>query len=42
MGDGSVVLHSVTEPMLIEIKNPTLVKVFQNIFDILWSVGKPL
>lgn len=42
LGDESVILHSATEPMIIEVKNPTLVKVFQNIFDILWSIGKPL
>lgn len=36
----SVLLHSTTEPMLIEIKNPTLHAVFQNIFDILWETGK--
>lgn len=41
LGQESVILHSATEPMIIEIKNPTLVKVFQNIFDILWSIGKP-
>jgi sugar-specific transcriptional regulator TrmB len=40
LGQESVVLHSATEPMIIEIKNPTLVKVFQNIFDILWNIGK--
>lgn len=38
----SVILHSATEPMIIEVKNQTLVKVFQNLFDILWSMGKPL
>ncbi len=42
LGRESVLLHSATEPMLIEIKNPTLVKVFKNIFDILWSYGKVL
>ena len=42
LGDESVILHSATEPMIIEIKNPTLVKVFRNIFDLLWSTGKPL
>ncbi len=40
--DESVVLHSTVEPMLIEIKHPTLIKVFKNNFDILWSVGKEL
>jgi len=39
-GNESVILHSATEPMIIEVKNATLVKVFQNIFDILWSIGK--
>ncbi len=38
----SVILHSATEPMLIEVKNDTLVKVFQNLFDILWESGKPI
>jgi len=42
LGEESVVLHSAAEPMIIEIKNPTLVKVFKNLFDILWSIGKPL
>lgn len=36
----SVVLHSTTEPMIIEVKNPTLVRVFQNIFDLLWEEGE--
>lgn len=38
----SVILHSATEPMIIEVKNDTLVKVFQNLFDILWESGKPI
>lgn len=38
----TVILQSATEPLLIEIKNPTLVRVFQNIFDILWEQAKPL
>ncbi len=42
LGEESVVLHSATEPMIIEIKNPTLVKVFKNIFDLLWSIGQKL
>jgi sugar-specific transcriptional regulator TrmB len=42
LGEESVVLHSATEPLIIEIKNPTLVRVFQNIFDLLWSIGKPI
>lgn len=41
-GGDTVILHSATEPLIIEIKNPTLVKVFQNIFDLLWSMGKKL
>jgi HTH-type transcriptional regulator, sugar sensing transcriptional regulator len=41
LGD-SLILHSSTEPLAIEIKNPNLVKVFQNIFDLLWSMGKKL
>lgn len=36
----SVILHSATEPLIIEVKNPTLVKVFQNIFDLLWESGE--
>ncbi|OGF21239.1 hypothetical protein A2Y83_04315 [Candidatus Falkowbacteria bacterium RBG_13_39_14] len=40
LGDESVLLHSATEPMIIEIKNKTLVKVFRNIFDILWEMGE--
>lgn len=40
--DESVILQSTTEPMIIEIKNETLVKVFQNIFDILWESGKKI
>jgi sugar-specific transcriptional regulator TrmB len=42
LGDKSVILQSTTEPMIIEIKNETLVKVFQNIFDILWESGKKI
>lgn len=34
-----LILHSGTEPLIIEIKNPTLVKVFKNIFQVLWEVG---
>jgi len=41
-GNQSVVLHSATEPMVIEVKNQSLVKVFQNIFDILWDLGTDL
>lgn len=36
----SVILQSITEPMVIEIKNKTLVRVFRNLFDILWGIGK--
>lgn len=38
----SLVLHSATEPMIIEVKSTSLVNVFQNIFDILWETGKPI
>ncbi len=38
----SLILHSVTEPLIIEVKNKTLVGVFQNLFDILWETGKKL
>lgn len=41
-GTESVILHSATEPMIIEVKNQSLVRVFQNLFDILWELGKPL
>lgn len=40
LGDESVLLHSATEPMIIEIKNKTLVKVFRNLFDVLWEIGE--
>lgn len=44
-GTESVILHSATEPLIIEVKNQSLVKVFQNLFDILWEngtdIGKP-
>jgi len=36
----SVILQSITEPMVIEIKNKTLVRVFRNLFDILWEMGR--
>jgi len=38
-GTESVILHSATEPIVIEVKNQSLVKVFQNLFDILWESG---
>ncbi|MFH1192102.1 MAG: helix-turn-helix domain-containing protein [bacterium] len=38
----TLVLHSADEPMIIEIKNSNLVKVFQNIFDLLWEMGKAI
>ncbi|QQR78459.1 MAG: hypothetical protein IPJ68_05285 [Candidatus Moraniibacteriota bacterium] len=41
-GTESVILHSATEPMIIEVKNQSLVKVFQNLFDILWENGKDI
>lgn len=41
-GEESVILHSATEPMIIEVKNQSLVKVFQNLFDILWESGKKI
>jgi len=40
--DESVVLHSATEPMTIEVKNQSLVRVFKNLFEILWESGKEL
>jgi sugar-specific transcriptional regulator TrmB len=42
LGNESVLLHSATEPMIIEIKNKTLVKVFRNLFDILWDIGEEI
>ncbi|MBI2448198.1 hypothetical protein HYV44_01385 [Candidatus Microgenomates bacterium] len=39
-GDHTLILHSAVEPMIIKIKNKTLVKVFENIFSILWEIGK--
>lgn len=42
LGDDSVILHSATEPMIIEIKNSSLVKVFRNLFDVLWEVGSEI
>ncbi len=41
-GNESVILHSATEPMVIEVKNPSLVRVFQNIFDLMWEFGQPV
>ena len=38
-GEEILLLHSTTEPMVIEIKNKNLVKVLKNIFDILWEIG---
>lgn len=40
MGKEAVLLHSATEPMIIEVKSKSLVRVFQNLFDILWVSGK--
>lgn len=41
-GKDTLILHSATEPMIIEIRNESLVRVFQNLFDILWDTGKKL
>lgn len=41
-GTESVILHSATEPMIIEVKNKSLVKIFQNLFDILWENGRAI
>lgn len=38
-GTESVILHSATEPLIIEVRNRSLVKIFQNLFDILWENG---
>lgn len=40
LADQSVVLQSIKEPMIIEVKNKNLVKIFQNLFDILWEIGE--
>lgn len=40
--DKLILVAGTADPMIIEIKNPTLVKGFQNIFDMLWALGKPL
>lgn len=40
--DESVILHSTVEPMIIEIKSASLVKVFRNLFDVMWNAGKEL
>ena len=38
--DDTLILHSAIEPMIIEIKNKNLAKIFKNLFDILWEMGK--
>lgn len=40
LANQALVLNSSTEPMVIEIKNDTLIKVFKNLFDFLWELGK--
>jgi len=40
--DDILILHSIVEPMVIEIKNASLVKVFKHNFDILWKLGKKI
>jgi sugar-specific transcriptional regulator TrmB len=37
-----LILQSSAEPMLIEIKNDILVRVFKNIFDLLWESAEPI
>jgi len=37
-----LILISATEPLIIEIRNETLVKTFKNIFDILWELGEKI
>ncbi|MEI6498753.1 MAG: helix-turn-helix domain-containing protein [bacterium] len=41
-GKESVILHSISEPMIIEIKSKSYVNIFKNIFDILWEMGKDI
>ena len=39
----TVILHSVVEPLrIIEIRDPVMVEVFQNYFDMMWEKGKPV
>lgn len=40
--EDTLVLHSAIEPLLIEIKNKSLAKIFKDTFDILWEIGKPV
>ena len=40
LGAESIVLNSAADPLMIEIRNPSLVRIFQNIFDILWEQGR--
>lgn len=40
--DDTLVLHSAIEPMIIEIKNKSLVQVFKDNFDILWELGEEI
>ena len=42
LGTESVVLNSAADPLMIEIRNPSLVRIFQNIFDILWDQGRTI
>jgi sugar-specific transcriptional regulator TrmB len=39
----TVILHSVVEPLrIIEIRDPVMVEVFQNYFDMMWEKGEPV
>lgn len=40
--DDTLILHSAIEPLIIEIKNKSLVKVFQDNFNILWDLGEKI
>ena len=40
--DDTLILHSAVEPMIIEIKNKNLARIFKNLFDILWEMGKKI
>jgi HTH-type transcriptional regulator, sugar sensing transcriptional regulator len=40
--NNSVILNSIHEPLIIEIKNQTLVRVFKNLFDLLWAMGRKI
>jgi len=40
--DDTLILHSIVEPMIIEIKSKNLAKVFRSNFDLLWELGEKI